>query len=109
MPRERQADVVYHLACLGVRHSVRSPVENHEVNATGTLRLLEASRGAGVPKFVYVSSSEVYGTARTAVETIRRGRGPVFIECMTYRWREHVGPHFDHELNRTYRTREEVD
>ncbi len=65
-PLLRQADVVYHLACLGVRHSVHSPGENHEVNATGTLRLLEASRSAGVPKFVYVSSSEVYGTARWA-------------------------------------------
>ena len=28
---------------------------------------------------------------------------------MTYRWREHVGPYFDHELDRTYRTREEVE
>jgi UDP-glucose 4-epimerase len=60
----READVVYHLACLGVRHSVHSPIENHEVNATATLRLLEASRAAGAPTFVYVSSSEVYGTAR---------------------------------------------
>jgi UDP-glucose 4-epimerase len=55
---------VYHLACLGVRHSVHSPLENHDVNATGTFRLLEASRAAGVPKYVYVSSSEVYGTAQ---------------------------------------------
>ena len=60
----RDANVIYHLACLGVRHSVHSPGENHDVNATGTLRLLEASRAAGVPKFVYVSSSEVYGTAQ---------------------------------------------
>jgi len=52
---------------------------------------------------------EVYRTTQDAVETLRRGRGPVFIECMTYRWREHVGPHFDHELARTYRTREEVE
>jgi UDP-glucose 4-epimerase len=56
--------IVYHLACLGVRHSVHSPLENHDVNATATLRLLEACRDAGVPRFVYVSSSEVYGTAR---------------------------------------------
>ena len=63
-PILRDAEVVYHLACLGVRHSVHSPLENHDVNATGTLRLLEASRAAGVPKFVYVSSSEVYGTAQ---------------------------------------------
>lgn len=56
--------VVFHLACLGVRHSIHSPHENHEVNADATLRLLEACREAGVPRFVYVSSSEVYGTAR---------------------------------------------
>ena len=62
----READVVYHLACLGVRHSLHSPIENHEVNAAGTLRLLGASRGAGVPKFVCISSSEVYGTAQWA-------------------------------------------
>jgi len=61
--------VVYHLACLGVRHSVHSPEENHEVNATATLRVLSACRGAGVPRFVYVSSSEVYGTARWAPMT----------------------------------------
>jgi UDP-glucose 4-epimerase len=63
-PILRDAEVIFHLACLGVRHSVHSPLENHDVNATGTLRLLEASRAAGVPKFVYVSSSEVYGTAQ---------------------------------------------
>jgi UDP-glucose 4-epimerase len=63
-PLLREAGIVYHLACLGVRHSVHSPVENHDVNATATLGLLDASRAAGVPRFVYVSSSEVYGTAR---------------------------------------------
>lgn len=64
--RKRLADaaLVYHLACLGVRHSVHSPVENHDVNATATLSLLRESRAASVPRFVYVSSSEVYGTAR---------------------------------------------
>ena len=30
-------DVVYHLACLGVRHSIIAPEEDHEVNAGGTL------------------------------------------------------------------------
>jgi UDP-glucose 4-epimerase len=68
-PVLRDAGVVYHLACLGVRHSVHAPFENHDVNATGTLSLLRACRDAGVPKFVYVSSSEVYGTARTAPMT----------------------------------------
>jgi UDP-glucose 4-epimerase len=61
--------IVYHLACLGVRHSVHSPRENHDVNGTATLDLLAAARAAGVPRFVYVSSSEVYGTAKWAPMT----------------------------------------
>ncbi len=62
----RGVDVVFHLACLGVRHSIHSPHENHEVNATATLQLLSRARDVGVKRFVYVSSSEVYGTARWA-------------------------------------------
>lgn len=30
----RDVDIVFHLACLGVRHSIHSPLENEEVNAT---------------------------------------------------------------------------
>lgn len=62
-------DVVFHLACLGVRHSIHSPQENHAVNATATLDLLSLVRNAGVERFVYVSTSEVYGTARWAPMT----------------------------------------
>ena len=58
-------DIVFHLACLGVRHSIHSPVENHDVNAGGTLTLLAEAREREVGRFVYVSSSEVYGTATT--------------------------------------------
>lgn len=61
----RDVDTIFHLACLGVRHSIHSPVENHEVNASATLGLLNTARSSGVKRFVYVSSSEVYGTART--------------------------------------------
>src|SRR5262245_9230243 len=61
-----KAELVLHLACLGVRHSIHSPIENHQVNATGTLCLLELARQSGtVRRFVYVSSSEVYGTAQS--------------------------------------------
>jgi UDP-glucose 4-epimerase len=60
------ARIVFNLACLGVRHSIHSPRENHEVNATGALTLLVEARRAGIERLVHVSSSEVYGTARTA-------------------------------------------
>ncbi|MCH7807790.1 MAG: SDR family NAD(P)-dependent oxidoreductase [Planctomycetes bacterium] len=59
----RRVDLVFHLACLGVRHSIHSPHENHEVNATATLRLVSLAREVSVRRFVYVSSSEVYGHA----------------------------------------------
>lgn len=52
---------------------------------------------------------EVFQTTQAVVERLRSGEGPYFLECMTYRWREHVGPHFDHDLKRTYRSREEVE
>lgn len=57
---------VFHLACLGVRHSLHDPMENHSVNATATLHLLEEARHANVERFVHVSTSEVYGDTRTA-------------------------------------------
>lgn len=51
----------------------------------------------------------VYRAAHEAVTACRAGNGPIFIECMTYRWREHVGPLWDYEANRTYRSREELN
>ncbi|HWK44687.1 MAG TPA: thiamine pyrophosphate-dependent dehydrogenase E1 component subunit alpha [Stellaceae bacterium] len=51
----------------------------------------------------------VLEASQRAVDQLRRGEGPVFLECMTYRWREHVGPYFDHELDRTYRSQQEVE
>lgn len=51
----------------------------------------------------------VFDAAARAVAHIRSGKGPYFIECETYRWLEHVGPMFDHELGRSYRTKEEVE
>ena len=57
-----EVEVVFHLAVRNVRASISHPTENFEVNADGTLRLLEAMRHAGGHgRFVYVSSSEVYG------------------------------------------------
>lgn len=54
-------DIVYHLACLGVRHSLSYPFENHRVNAEGSLNFLAASREKGIKRFFYISTSEVYG------------------------------------------------
>jgi UDP-glucose 4-epimerase len=58
-------DVIYHLACLGVRHSLHSPFENHRVNAEGTLNVLEAALKNNVKRFFYISTSEIYGDIKS--------------------------------------------
>jgi UDP-glucose 4-epimerase len=53
---------VFHQAALpSVPRSIEDPLASHEVNAGGTLALLIAAREAGVARFVYASSSSVYG------------------------------------------------
>ncbi|MCK4409154.1 MAG: SDR family oxidoreductase [Candidatus Eisenbacteria sp.] len=55
-------EFVFHEAALAsVPRSVADPTSNNDVNVTGTLNLLVASRDAGVRRFVYASSSSVYG------------------------------------------------
>ena len=52
---------VFHLACLGVRHSIHSPFENHRVNAEGTLNVLAAAKKHKAKHVFYISTSEIYG------------------------------------------------
>jgi nucleoside-diphosphate-sugar epimerase len=54
--------VVFHLAAqVSVPQSVRDPRASIDVNVTGTQRVLEAARRAGVRRLVFASSSAVYG------------------------------------------------
>lgn len=50
---------------------------------------------------------KTYETLRAAIKYMRYCRMPYFVECLTYRIREHVGPL--HDYDRGYRTKEEVD
>jgi UDP-N-acetylglucosamine 4-epimerase len=60
------ADVVLHQAALGsVPRSIEEPLTANAANVTGHLALLEAARRAGVRRFVYASSSSVYGDSPT--------------------------------------------
>lgn len=55
-------DVVLHQAAIGsVPRSIKDPVPYHETNVTGFVNLALAARDAGVRRFVYASSSSVYG------------------------------------------------
>jgi len=62
--REAVADVdlVLHQAAIGsVPRSIKDPVPYHDNNVTGFMNLMLAARDAGVKRFVYASSSSVYG------------------------------------------------
>ncbi|WP_334103100.1 NAD-dependent epimerase/dehydratase family protein [Mesotoga prima] len=55
-------DIVCHLAAMaGVRNSLKDPVEYVSVDIGGTVNMLEFARRNGVEKFVFASSSSVYG------------------------------------------------
>ena len=59
--------VVLHLAARpGVRPSLEDPASYSETNVTGTVRVLEAARRAGIGRIVFGSSSSVYGDATPA-------------------------------------------
>jgi UDP-N-acetylglucosamine/UDP-N-acetylgalactosamine 4-epimerase len=55
-------DFVLNQAALGsVPRSIRTPLNSHVANVDGFITILEAARAAGVKRFVYASSSSVYG------------------------------------------------
>jgi UDP-glucose 4-epimerase len=60
------AEVVFHLAAsVGNARAIADPILDSEVNVIGTLRVLEAARGAGVRKVVFSSSAGIFGELRT--------------------------------------------
>ena len=58
---EGATSVVHLAARSSVPRSIAHPVAAHEVNATGTIKVLEAARRAGNPQVIVASSSSVYG------------------------------------------------
>jgi len=57
----KDCQTIFHLAARGsVPRSIKNPVATHEVNATGTLNVLEAARASGA-HVIFSSSSSVYG------------------------------------------------
>lgn len=58
----RGVDVILHQAALGsVPRSLKQPLRYHHNNSTGFVNMLEAARHSGVKRFVYASSSSVFG------------------------------------------------
>lgn len=71
--------------------SVRQPAER-KIHAMAEAMGIPVDSGDGN------NAREVYSKAECAINRIREGGGPRFIEFATYRWREHCGHLFDNDL-----------
>jgi pyruvate dehydrogenase E1 component alpha subunit len=73
-----------------------------------TNRLCERVATYGMPAHQVANGDvlKLRELASEAVARMRKGEGPAFIECQTYRWREHVGPNED--FDQGYRAREDL-
>src|SRR5438552_1022418 len=64
--RREKFDAIVHLAArAGVRPSIAQPQLYYDANVTGTLHLLNAVRTVGIERFIFASSSSVYGICKT--------------------------------------------
>lgn len=92
--------------CENNLYSVYSPLSVRQPDGR---EIVEVARGIGIESRQLDGNDveAMYRSAGEAVSKIRAGNGPMFLECATYRWREHCGPNFDNELG--YRSTEEFE
>lgn len=91
--------------CENNLYSVHSPLSVRQ--PTREIYLLV--KGHGIDSFQVDGNDviEIFHVSREAVKNARKGGGPQFLECKTYRWREHCGPNYDYDLG--YRTESELE
>ena len=63
--REKFEAIAHLAARAGVRPSIQNPKLYYDTNVDGTLHLLDAARVTGVERFIFASSSSVYGNSKT--------------------------------------------
>lgn len=86
----RGAGAVFHLAAyVSAAGSVGQPEACHEINTTGTLRVLEACRNAGVGRVMFASSAAVYGDS----PVVPKSEDQVMQPCSPYAQSKAAGEH----------------
>ena len=91
--------------CENNGYATVSPLKSRQPNPN----VSDRARGYGI-RAEQVDGNDVkavYEAARDAVEYVRAGNGPTFLEAMTYRWKGHVGP--EEDWTRGGRPKEELD
>jgi TPP-dependent pyruvate/acetoin dehydrogenase alpha subunit len=84
-------------------------IHTHQLRRQSNPNIYERARVFGMPaERIEDDVLRIYERVSVAVRALSGGEpGPFFFECMTYRWKEHVGPNDDFHLG--YRTREEAE
>jgi TPP-dependent pyruvate/acetoin dehydrogenase alpha subunit len=96
------------LPILFVCENNRYAIHTHQSRRQSTPGICDRVGAYGIPA-EQIEDNDVFRLVERSVdvvERIRRGEGPYFVEVLTYRWQEHVGPGQDFQLG--YRTEDEA-
>lgn len=90
--------------CENNRYAIRTP----QARRQAVPGITEKARSYGIPAQRIEGNDvlKIYAAVKDARQRIRKSGGPYFFECMTYRWREHLGPGED--FGPGYRSRREA-
>ena len=90
--------------CENNLYSVYSPLSVRHPQGRSIAKMVEAM-GVQTAEGDGNDALAIHQIMQGAVDKVRAGGGPYFLEFFTYRWREHCGPNFDNDIG--YRTQEE--
>jgi TPP-dependent pyruvate/acetoin dehydrogenase alpha subunit len=90
--------------CENNLYSVYSPLSVRHPQGRSIAKMVEAM-GINVATGEATDVMSCNQVMKDAVNAVRSGQGPCFLEFATYRWREHCGPNFDNDIG--YRTQDE--
>lgn len=91
--------------CENNLYSVQTPLSKRQPNR----KISSVAIGHSIKSYREDGNNvvKVYDLAKKSIKKIRKVREPIFLEFLTYRWREHCGPFYDYDLG--YRSKEEIE
>ena len=100
----RKLNVVF--VCENNAYSTETKFNDHIAGGS----LTKKAEAFGIESFQVDGNDvqKVFELTTNIVDRCRQSHGPFFIEALTYRWKEHVGPYYDYEQNRDFRTKAEL-
>lgn len=95
------------LICENNGYATESPLSARQPSEAPIYQRVESF---GIPSYEADGNDlvAIVDAAQKAIQHIRQGHGPYYLEFKTYRWLEHVGPYYDFEQGRDYRSEEEL-